>query len=292
MNMSSTDAIVVVVDPRARHQAGLAKGALLAQKVHARVDLFELARGVGMSPMLQAFARPLRDRGLEVTTQAVRDEFLGVALAEHLKHTCAKLVIKDVHQHSNAQRASLFDCDWQLIRSCPAALLMSKPTLWSERPQICAAIDPEQGHQTRVSLDQIVMEHGAVLAGHLEGELHVLHACLPATYVAPSAGDDFRSLEYSHELLIPQCHAKLWSLKTLASSYGVSTSHVHMAIGPVCDALICLASEQKASVVVMGAVSRSALRRNVIGSTAEALLEQISCDVLVVKETQAAMSLQ
>jgi universal stress protein E len=293
MNMSSTNAIVVIVDPSAKHQAGLAKGALLAQKLGARVDLFAILRGAETSSMLQSLARPLRDCGLEVTTQAARDDFPSSTLAEHVKHTRAKLVIKDVHQHAVTRRASLSHSDWELIRSCPVALLLSKPTLWPERPQICVSIDPEHGGPTRASLDDNVMEHGVMLAGQLDGDLHVLDAHIPPSYVVTvPAGDDFRALEYSHELLIAQCHAKLRSLKTLASSYGVQASHVHMAIGPVCDALRSLASELKASVVVMGAVSRTARRRDALGSTAEALLEQISCDVLVIKATEAAVSLQ
>jgi universal stress protein E len=288
MNMRSANAIVAVVDPRARHQAGLAKAALLAQNLHARVDLFEIVRGAETSPLLKSLARPLRDRGLEVTTQAARDDSLSAALAEHLKHTCPKFVIKDVHQRTLAQPASLTGSDRELIRSCPVALLISKPLLWPERPRICMAIDPENGAQARASVDQIVMEQGALLAGQMGGELHVLHAYIPPAYVVTvPAVDDFRALEHSHELLIARCHAKLRSLKTLASSHGVSTDHVHMAIGPVCDALTCLASEQKASVIVMGALSRSASRRDAIGSSAEALLEQISCDVLVVKATDA-----
>jgi universal stress protein E len=289
MKMIPSNAIVVVVDPEAKHQAGLAKGALLAQKLHARLDLLACSSCVEISSMLQSLARPLRDRGLEVTTQAARDDLLSSTLARHLEDTCAKLVIKGVHQHAVSRRTSLSHSDWELIRSCPVALLLSKPTLWPERPKICAAIDPEQG-QARVSLDHIVMEHGAVLAGQLEGALHVLHAYIPPAFVVTvSAGEDFRALEYSHELLA-QCHAKLRSLKTLASIYGVPENHVHMAIGPVCDALRTLAGERKASVVVMGAVSRGALRRNAIGSTAEALLQQISSDVLVVKAADAAMS--
>ena len=292
MNMSPPNAIVVVVDSQAKHQAGLAKGALLAGKLHARVDLFEVVRSAEMSPMLRSLARPLRDRGLEVTTQSTREDILSAVLAEHLKHACAKLVIKDVHQRAVTQRAPPTHSDWELIRSCPVDLLLSKPTLWPERPQICAAIDPGQDHQARVALDHLVMEHAAVFARQLEGEFDVLHAYVPPAFVMTvPAGEDFRALEYSHELLIAQCHARLRSLKTLASRYGVSASHVHVAIGPVCDALRTLASELKASVVVMGAVSRSALRRNAIGSTAEALLEQLSSDVLIVKATSAAMSL-
>ena len=39
----------------------------------------------------------------------------------------------------------------------------------------------------------------------------------------------------------------------------------------------------RAAIVVMGAVSRSGLRRAFIGNTAERVLDRLPCDVLVVK---------
>jgi universal stress protein E len=44
-----------------------------------------------------------------------------------------------------------------------------------------------------------------------------------------------------------------------------------------------LAAEWHADIVVMGAIARSGLRRVLIGSTAERVLESLPCDVLVVK---------
>jgi universal stress protein E len=307
--MSPTETILVIVEPRANHHAGLAKGALLAQKIRARIHLFRCSshaaaderylvsaddsvRDEEMSSMLQALARPLREQGLEVTTQTARGDSANDAIVACLKDTHSRLVIKDIHQHAVSRRASLTHGDWELIRSRPAALLLSKPTLWPGRPQICAAIDPGHSHQAQMSLDQAVLEQAVMLARQLEGELHVLHAYIPPAFVVPvSAVEDFRMLESSHQLVIAQCHARLRSLKALASGYGVPAGHVHVTIGPVCEVLSSLVRELKASIVVMGAVSRSALRPDVIGSTAEALLEKIACDVLVVSTPNAAMSL-
>jgi universal stress protein E len=48
------------------------------------------------------------------------------------------------------------------------------------------------------------------------------------------------------------------------------------------------AREVGADIVVMGAVSRSGLRRVFIGNTAERVLNQLRCDVLVVKPRRFA----
>ena len=47
--------------------------------------------------------------------------------------------------------------------------------------------------------------------------------------------------------------------------------------------LPAIARRWKAHVLVMGAVSRSGLKRLFIGNTAERVLDAVDCDVLVVK---------
>ena len=49
------------------------------------------------------------------------------------------------------------------------------------------------------------------------------------------------------------------------------------------ETLPAMARALKASIVVMGAVSRSGLKRLLIGNTAEAVLDALPCDVLILK---------
>ena len=49
------------------------------------------------------------------------------------------------------------------------------------------------------------------------------------------------------------------------------------------EALALTAKKQRIDVMVMGAISRSALSRFFIGNTAERVIDDVRCDVLVVK---------
>ena len=49
------------------------------------------------------------------------------------------------------------------------------------------------------------------------------------------------------------------------------------------EALPQAARDYKASLVVMGAMSRSGMQRLLVGNTAEAVLDHLTCDVLVMK---------
>jgi universal stress protein E len=52
------------------------------------------------------------------------------------------------------------------------------------------------------------------------------------------------------------------------------------------EAIPDAAKSEKASIVVMGAISRSGFKRLVIGNTAEAVLDALPCDILVIKPSR------
>jgi len=162
--MNPVSDILLIVDPTAREHPAVAKGALLATKLRARLELYVCdtkasrearhlshARGESgqtflrdVKGFLESLAAPLRGRGLDVATETECADPLHAALIDRTKRTRAGLVIKDTHHHSLAQRTFLTNTDWQLIRGCPVPLLLTKPQAWAQAPKICAAVDP--GH--------------------------------------------------------------------------------------------------------------------------------------------------
>ena len=52
------------------------------------------------------------------------------------------------------------------------------------------------------------------------------------------------------------------------------------------DVVPSMAKKLRAGIVVMGGVSRSGLKRLVIGNTAEQVLDALACDVLVLKPAE------
>jgi nucleotide-binding universal stress UspA family protein len=63
----------------------------------------------------------------------------------------------------------------------------------------------------------------------------------------------------------------------------IQKKHRHIVGRHPADAIAQTAQELHSSIVVMGAISRSGLKRLFIGNTAERVLDLLSCDVLVVK---------
>jgi len=287
--MSPLDTILVIVNAKARHQTGLAKAALLAQKCRTRLELFAGDADAPPSALL-SLARPLREGGLDVTTATVCADSSNAALLARMRDPGIGFVIKDVVHSASSPRCALTATDWELARACPVPLLLSKATLWSEVPVICAAIDPRHEDDGMECLNRAILTKGAMLAKRMGGDLHVLHAYVPPILaIATTAAGDVRPTERAQSLMSAPTNARLRELRSFSSGYQVPASHVHLFIGSACEALSGGVIQLGASIVVLGAVSRAALRTHIIGSTAEGMLKQISCDVLVVKRPYVAM---
>jgi universal stress protein E len=303
MSMSSIHNILVIVDPTAQQQAAVAKGAVLAEKFQARLDLFicdtKAARNARLAQQmresqrsgsndqlpqwLDSIAAPLRKRGIEVTTEVLAADPLHTALLDRVKHTCADLVVKDTHHHTVAQRTFLTNTEWELIRGCPVPLLLVKPAPWSSGHRIGAAVDPGHLDDKPRLLDRAILEEAARLAKVLGRDLHAFHAYIPAAMVAVAVAVPPLVVDVPDEALAEEHKAKLRELTELTSDYGLSASNIHLEAGAVTEVLCRLARECEIDIMVMGAVSRRALKRILIGSTAETVLEQLPCDLLVVK---------
>jgi universal stress protein E len=295
--------ILVIVDPSASEHPAVAKAAVLAEKFSARLELFacdtkasrnirqaESARRPTRSPhdtdlkaMVERLAAPLRERGLDVTTESVSGEPLHTVLLERVKHTCAELVVKDTHHHTLAQRTFLTNTDWELIRGCPAALLLTKPKSWTAAPRICAAVDPGHEDDKPRLLDHCILDTAAALAQRLGGELHVVHAYIPTAIAVVSASEPTLMFDVPVELQATERRAKLKELMSITSDHRVMEANVHLEAGGTAEVLCRLATELQVDIMAMGAISRSAVKRAFVGSTAESVLEHLPCDLLIAK---------
>ena len=70
--------------------------------------------------------------------------------------------------------------------------------------------------------------------------------------------------------------------------HAIGSRNAHLRSGDPAIELPFLVRSLQAGMVVMGAVSRSAIKRLFIGNTAERVLDSIPCDVLIVKPQSKA----
>jgi universal stress protein E len=301
--MNTIRNILVIVDPAATHHSAVIKGALLAEKFGARLELFacnaalpplkRVANGPPQSTvslatelkdLLETFAVPLRARGLEVATDAICAAPLHAALLDHARQTNADLIVKDTRHHTFARRTVFTNTDWELIRGLSASLLLTKPAAWAQVPSILAAVDPGQENDKNAQLDRCILDHAAQLTQRFDGNLHIVQAYpCKVPVVAPIMAGPLLTASISPEAMAAEHATKFKCLTRLAEQYSLPMRNIHLEVGGVRGSICNVASQVHADVVVMGTVSRNGLARAFIGNTAEEVLDRLPCDALIVK---------
>ncbi|MCH7817114.1 MAG: universal stress protein [Proteobacteria bacterium] len=222
---------------------------------------------------LEILAKPLRQGGLVVTVTTAWGNPPYAEIVGRIRDTKPSLVLKATRQHHKISSLLLSNEDWELIRYCPAPLLLAKGRQWRVNPLIVAAVDPNHMHEKPVALDDNIVSSASSMAAISGGQVHLFHSvCVPPIAEAHS--------------LQKNAEAKRSKLTDLATRHGICKTCCHWSTENVVNALPAKAKELKASVVVMGAVSRSRLDRILIGNTAEKVLDKLECDVLIIKPDQ------
>ncbi|MBT8090372.1 MAG: universal stress protein [Gammaproteobacteria bacterium] len=192
-------------------------------------------------------------------------------------------VVKGTHFHSPSERASLAHTDWQLIRKLEAPLWFVKPNDWKDKPVIVAAVDPMNSHDKPARLDHKIVKLAQDIAAQCGGKLQVLHTYQRLDAIGSRAMKRFKPVK----LPIDEIDKKIrnehrQALDAFAKKCGLPEDAVHQLPGRAHELLPAFARSNGASLVVMGALARTGLKRRNIGSTAAKVLDHLPCDVLVV----------
>lgn len=305
--------ILAILDPTAATQPALDKSVRLARATGAELALFACdpdpsrlqtlplvaqhearTRLLGeRRAWLEHVAAPLGATGVRVGFEAACHSPLYEGMLDRIVASGADLVVKDTHRHSWPRRALFTHTDWHLIRASAAPLLLVRPDPWFEVPVVLAAIDPGHAADRTDELDRQLLAWTVSLARALGGRAGALNVFLPPTLVASYAAagtPGWVAPPVSSDALVCEEEAHRSELLRLTGPAGIAPADVHMPLGTPAR-LPDEAERLRADVVAMGAVSRGALKRMLIGSTAEDVLDRMPCDVLVVKPPDFATAI-
>ena len=154
-----------------------------------------------------------------------------------------------------------------------------------------AALDPGHVSDPSAALDHRIMDVTASLAKRLDAPVVAVHAYFPSTMVAAVSGGMLAAVGVSAEALAAEREMRLSRIKEITEEYQVDDASLHVDAAVPTEYLPRMAAELHADILVMGAIARSALKRAVIGGTAEHVLETLPCDILVVKPPNFAQYL-
>ncbi len=298
--------LVAVKDVRGRASPTLRKAAGLARALGARLELFHaITEPVAVDILslanrnldkfeadekrrclkrLEALATPLRRNGLVVGTAVDWDHPAHEAVIRQARRTKADLIVAERHTGGHVAPWFLRYTDWELLRQSPVPVLLVKKSGQYSTPKVLAAIDPSHAFAKTARLDERILQLGARISAATRGRLHAVHTYVPTLV-------DMKPAELSAPDAPAQIAAHATTLakarfdKTLrrARLGKLAPAQRHLLISHAVDAIPVLARKLGCDLVVMGALSRSGLKRLAVGNTAERLLDDLPCDLLIVK---------
>jgi universal stress protein E len=300
--------LVAIKEPGATNQIALKKAAQLARNSGAALELFHdldvplFVDTTGASSgglrnearelrarcceQLEKLAKPLRKRGLKITTTAVWDYPAYEAIVRRVAATRADLIVAECRPGKHPAPFLLRLTDWELLRHSRVPVLLVKTPVLYGSPVILSAVDPSHARAKTSRLDEEIMNVSAALRRMLRGTLHAVHCYDP--FPVSSTPSDILSPKVASRIDSEQEKLARQRLRKVTLRAGLEAKRRHVSRAFPHHAIPATAAAIGASIVVMGAVSRTGFRRLLIGNTAERILDDLACDVLVVKPPRFA----
>jgi universal stress protein E len=295
--------LVAIKEPQSRVQPAAHKAAQLARACGAELELFYTLstpassdRSVVVDQGLRSVEWTLREqalRQLEALAARIRHPDFKVTVAVEWdapayqaiirRALCIKadLIVVARHKGRHTLPWILRLTDWELVRLSPIPVLLVKSAAAYRKPAVLAAVDPTHAFGKPLKLDEKILALAAAVSKCLGGQLHAVHAyAAMAVEMIPPLGltplllkdDDGRAEGTARR-----------ALERVLRATPITRARRYLISGTPIDAIVQAVNKSRSAIVVMGAVSRSGLKNLFIGNTAENILDQLSCDILVVK---------
>ena len=306
--------ILYVNDATDDQDSGIARAVSLAENKQADLTVVDViptevvTAGIGLPPGgpisagLKADVVADRYEGLEALVKPYQQR-LSIRLDVLVGHTYLEviravlknaydLVIKPAENPNWLER--LFgNHDMHLLRQCPCPVWLIKPGEKSSYNSILAAVDVDPLNPLGADrdLNREILELAGLLALSNFASLHLAHAWEPigektllsrhvtslegaAGYVEKTHARHGRGLYLLGEEL------RKW---IGVDAYDYLSPSFHQPKGPAKKVIPRLATQLRADLVVMGTIACTGISGLIIGNTAEAILDQLSCSVLAIK---------
>ncbi|HVN46900.1 MAG TPA: universal stress protein [Steroidobacteraceae bacterium] len=280
--MNKPSFILVVVDRAHDASEPIAKAVALARQSGARIELF-LCESELAYELAHAYDREGIDRSRAASTSQARtyladlkalanapdlDITLDVScespmyegIVRKVLHSRPDLVIKGTAGRERRRR-TLDPNDWQLARTCPLTVMLTRGRPWRHPPRFAAAVDASE--QESGSLSQDVITAARTLASAAQARLEVL-------YAESGSSKEFLPL-------------RMERLRSLCEAAGITSDRMHVLHGAPEQTLLPFARAQVYDALILGALTHHRADSVPLGTLTSQLLDTLDCDFILVK---------
>jgi universal stress protein E len=298
--------ILVLMEPGSESQPAFDAALVLARRFGARLELlmvdYQDLHAAHFSPptatlqefhdsvmashhhVLERYTKQAADAGVTALCEALWGTPFHEIVLARVAATRPDLVVKHSVHHNRLERTLFTGSDWHLIRDCPVPLLLVKDPARLESARILVCVDPMHAHDKPATLDHQLLGTATRLAGPLGAEVHALHVFSIPTPVTV-IGD-----AYIAAAAVPPTDATVENataaLRELAARHSLPPGRTRLRVGRPARGISEEGAVVEAGNVMWGAGWRGRLYRRFVGSTAEAVLDRLACNVWVEKLPQ------
>jgi universal stress protein E len=236
---------------------------------------------------VETLAETAREMGITVTTEVVEERPVAEAVVARAKKSSPDFILKGTHFHSNAERGIMIDSDWQLARISPYPIWFVKGSQFEESPMIVAAVDPTHSHDKPAILDDTIVRMTKLVADATDGTAHLFHTYERLAGIGDEAIKVFKPVKIEIDKIDKKIQAEhREALDALAERNKVDEKNVHQLPGKTRDLLPSFVRSNNVQLVVMGVLARWGIKKMVVGSTAERVMDHLPCDILIVRAAE------
>ena len=289
--------ILVDIDSDAASHPALERAVLLARGGGATVTVTDVLAGspyerrhwsADLEEAVLAGRRSQLTRIASMVRHAVTDAKLLVgrpatALTQEVIRSGHDLLMRSHARGESGAAASDFGAvDMELLRTCPCAVMLVRPSSAAPQPRIAAAIDAAARDQAEQALNVKIATAALDLSELLAGVPMLLHAWSPfgERMIRAHASED----AFAGYVEDARSRAAA-DLNTMAEALGSRLAGVRIVQrrGRPEDVIIDAVTAEGIDLLVMGTVARSGVPGLVWGNTAERVLRKLRCSVLTLK---------
>lgn len=277
--MKNTDSIIVVIDPKRDNHPVVRRAKEFAKVTNASLHLLVCSTSKKAEALLSDLVNYLQETGLTVTSEIAWHEnyHKTIVTVQNVKNSM--LVIKTHLPDNILKRTIITPQDWKLLRVCPCPILIvnqDKP--WANRP-VLAAVDLGTSDQNHIKLHNTLIEVAETLTFVAKGtSLHLV-----SVYPSPI----FAEIHPDSKIQGMTSEIKQFYIKardTFEKEHPrLDKENIHLLAGAADVEIPKLAQELDASVCVIGNMGRTGASGVMMGNTAEAILDDLDCDLLIIK---------
>ncbi len=189
------------------------------------------------------------------------------------------LVIKSSSKHHGIVDRVMRHQDWNLLKYCPAPLLLVKEKLAWESRNIVVAVDATSLDDAHKVINEHIFEYAELINSDGIYQIHLANS-YPMMSLTLASLPDTPIPEDLQQYVVNQ-HQD--TCEAIANKYNIPAENMHIREGEPDEVITQTAEQLDADVILVGMISQGDVQSIILGSTVEQVLDSTNCDVLAIK---------